>query len=69
MPGARERLDAGLGHHLSGRLDRVEEIYREWLEKDPRNADARRLLGMVAFQCGDCHGAAGHIREAIRMAR
>lgn len=69
MLGVRERLDAGLGHHLSGRLDQAEEIYRELLEKDPRNADARHLLGMVAFQRGDCQGAAGHIREAIRMAR
>jgi len=67
--GVRERLDAGLGHHQSGRLDQAEEIYRELLEKDPRNADARHLLGTVAYQRGDFHGAAGHIREAIRMAR
>ena len=69
MIGVRERLDAGLEHHQSGRLDQAEEIYRELLAADSRNADARHLLGMVAYQRGDCQGAAGHIREAIRMAR
>jgi predicted O-linked N-acetylglucosamine transferase (SPINDLY family) len=67
--GVTERLAAGLEHHQSGRLDQAEEVYRELLRMNPRNADAYHLLGMVAFQRGDCQVAAGHIREALRIAR
>jgi protein O-GlcNAc transferase len=68
MLGVRERLETALAHHQSGRLEQAEEIYLELLARDPRNADARHLLGMVAYQRGDCETAAAHIREAIRTA-
>lgn len=68
MTGARQRLSEALAHHQAGRLDRAEDIYREVLARDACNADARHLLGMVAFQRGHSEDAAAQIREAIRIA-
>ncbi len=42
----------GLGHHQEGRLDQAERIYLQLLQKDPGNAEALHLLGVVAHQRG-----------------
>jgi hypothetical protein len=56
-----------LAHHQAGRLAEAEQIYREALAIDPRNADCRHLLGMIAFQSGQHDQAAELIRDAIAL--
>jgi len=60
-------LDMALAHHGEGRLREAEELYRRILAEDPGNADGLHLLGMVAFQSGDCETAADLIRRAIEI--
>ncbi|MEW6586972.1 MAG: tetratricopeptide repeat protein, partial [Nitrospirota bacterium] len=43
-------LQAALGQHQAGNLDEAERIYREILQRQPDNADALHLLGIVLFQ-------------------
>ena len=40
-----EDLAAAVRYHQAGDLRRAEEIYRQVLQADPANADARHLLG------------------------
>jgi tetratricopeptide (TPR) repeat protein len=56
-----------LGHHHAGRLAEAEQIYREILTIDPRQADCLHLLGMIAYQAGDLETAADRIRRAIAI--
>jgi tetratricopeptide (TPR) repeat protein len=60
-------LSTALRHHQSGRLDAAAEIYHDILADAPHNADARHLLGLVAFQSGNFELAVNHIRRAIRL--
>lgn len=53
--------------HNSGRLADAEKIYRDVLQKDPRNADALQLLGLLAHQTGDNERAVELIRKAITI--
>jgi len=45
-------IEAGLAHHLAGRLDKAEELYTGALQLDPANANALYLHGTVIFQTG-----------------
>jgi tetratricopeptide (TPR) repeat protein len=51
--GVLRTVRAGFAHHQAGRLDRAEALYRRALEKDPDDANALHLLGVVAYQCGE----------------
>ncbi|MEA2734750.1 MAG: hypothetical protein QOE14_1201, partial [Humisphaera sp.] len=53
--------------HQSGRFPEAEKIYREVLAKDPRNADALQLLGLLAHQSGKNAEAADLINKAITI--
>ncbi|MGD0461670.1 MAG: tetratricopeptide repeat protein [Tepidisphaeraceae bacterium] len=44
------QIQTGLRHHQAGRLREAEEVYRRILIKQPKNADAMHLLGLVQFQ-------------------
>jgi tetratricopeptide (TPR) repeat protein len=50
-------LSAGARHHEAGRFREAEQLYRRVLHRDPNNAEALNLLGVLAAQ-------AGHAREA-----
>ena len=39
----------GLRHHQAGELDEAGRFYRRVLLEDPRHADARHLLGVIAL--------------------
>ena len=53
--------------HNAGRLAEAEKIYRDVLAKDPRNADALQLLGLIAHQTGNPDRAVELIRKAITI--
>jgi len=55
----------GLEHHRAGRLGEAERVYRRVLQLNPHHADSLHLLGMVAFQTGNCDAAAELISRAI----
>lgn len=67
MPTIAETLQSAVQLHRSGDLPRAEQIYRQVLQADPRNADAWHLLGMVALQVGNFPAAADCIRRAIHF--
>ena len=58
-------LSSGLTHHRAGRLGEAERVYRRVLQLNPHHADSLHLLGMVAFQTGNCDAAAELISRAI----
>ena len=67
MSSVSQSLSSALQHHQAGRLDQAEAIYRGALARDPHNADALHLLGMVAYQRGEFAEAAERIGRAIRV--
>lgn len=54
-------------HHRAGRLEQAEQIYRDILEAQPRNADALNLLGVIACQSGRPEVATDLIAQAIEI--
>jgi protein O-GlcNAc transferase len=63
-----QRLVAeGLQHHMAGRLNDAERLYRQVLAVNPRHADSLHLLGMIAYQTGQHQIAADKIRKAIAI--
>src|SRR5688572_25288741 len=53
--------------HQSGRFADAEKIYRDVLQKDPRNPDALQLLGLLAHQSGKNDVAIELIKKAITI--
>src|SRR5687767_9455759 len=60
-------LESATQHHHAGRLEQAEAGYRDVLARDPRNADALHLLGVVAHQSGRCGEAIALISQAIAL--
>lgn len=58
-------IDVALDHHLAGRRDEAERIYREILAADPDHRDALHLLGVIAYEAGRYEEAVERIRLAI----
>jgi tetratricopeptide (TPR) repeat protein len=63
--GRLRTVRAGFAHHQSGRLRRAEALYRKALQKDPDDANALHLLGVVAYQCGEVGTALWLIERAL----
>jgi predicted O-linked N-acetylglucosamine transferase (SPINDLY family) len=62
-----EALAIAVQHHQAGRLQAAEQIYRQVLAVEPKQADAWHLLGVVAHQMGKHEVAVGYIRRAIQL--
>ncbi len=62
-----EALGLALSHHQKGQLQQAENIYRQILAVEPRNADALHLLGFLAYQVGRPEIAIEHIKQAIEI--
>ena len=58
-------IDVALEHHLAGRRDEAERIYREILAADPDHRDALHLLGVIDYEAGRHEQALERIRLAI----
>jgi tetratricopeptide (TPR) repeat protein len=63
--GRLRTVRAGFAHHQAGRLRRAEALYRKALQKDPDDANALHLLGVVAYQCGEVGTALQLIERAL----
>jgi predicted O-linked N-acetylglucosamine transferase (SPINDLY family) len=56
-----------VAHHQAGRFAQAERGYRDVLAKEPRNADALHLLGLLAHQAGNHESARELISRAITL--
>jgi Flp pilus assembly protein TadD len=52
----------------SGRLQEAEQVCRDVLAVEPRNADAFNLLGVIAGTVGDHASAAEHMQRSVALA-
>jgi tetratricopeptide (TPR) repeat protein len=68
MPGL---LELAVEEHKAGRLAKAESLYRRIVAAEPRNADALRLLGLLAQQQGRLEDATRWLEQAapVRAAR
>jgi Flp pilus assembly protein TadD len=60
-------FDQSLEHHREGRVAEAELGYRQILDAEPNHADSLHLLGMIAYEAGDCETAIERIRRAIEL--
>jgi protein O-GlcNAc transferase len=60
-------LDRARDLHRRGYLPEAELLYREALERSPRNADAMNMLGVLSAQRGDRNSALGWLGRAIAI--
>ncbi len=61
-------LHQAIALHQAGDLDAAESLYRDILAREPEQADALHLLGLVQYAKGDAAGGAALIRRAIASA-
>jgi predicted O-linked N-acetylglucosamine transferase (SPINDLY family) len=66
-PSPRSLVEQGVAHHQAGRLAEAERCYRAALARNPNDADALHLLGMVAHAVKQFDAAAQLIRRAIAV--
>ncbi len=58
-------LQQAMAHHQAGRLAEAEQIYQQILSRQPNDAEALHLLGILAYQVNRYDVAADLIRRAI----
>ncbi|HEX9771782.1 MAG TPA: sulfotransferase [Kiloniellales bacterium] len=68
-PAARydPELSAGARHHEAGRFREAEQLYRRVLQRDPNNAEALNLLGVLAAQAGHARDAKDLLAKAVAI--
>jgi len=67
MPSIPESLAQAVAFHRAGQFQQAEQIYRQVLHADPRNADAWHLLGVIGSQANQHEVAVDLIRRAIEL--
>ena len=67
-PSVAALLEAAVQRHKAGDLGRAEQLYRKVLERDPRQADAAHLLGMLALTADDPATAIVQFDRAVALA-
>lgn len=61
------KLSIALAYHQAGKFQQADELYREILRTDPKNADALQLSGMLAHHLGRHAEAINLLRAAIAL--
>src|SRR5947207_5560576 len=54
-------------YHRSGALQQAEQLYRQILQVDPANAEALRLLGVLASQVGRPDLGIQYLGQAVQV--
>ncbi|WP_029007951.1 tetratricopeptide repeat protein [Azospirillum halopraeferens] len=67
MPSLLDVLDTAVNHHMAGRLDAAERLYRTVLALEPAMAQALDLLGVAEAQRGRAAEAAVRLGRALRL--
>jgi tetratricopeptide (TPR) repeat protein len=67
MNTAASELVEGLAHHQGGRVGQAEALYQQVLVREPDNADALHLLGMLAHGANRHEEAVGRIARAVQL--
>ncbi|MEQ8850649.1 MAG: tetratricopeptide repeat protein [Phycisphaerales bacterium] len=67
MSSIAESLSLAMQNHQAGNLREAEEMYKSILSRNPRNANALHLLGVLHAQTGRPEDAVGFIRNAIQV--
>jgi predicted O-linked N-acetylglucosamine transferase (SPINDLY family) len=62
-----QTFERALQYHQAGNLQQAEALYRQILQSEPRHADARHLLGVLAHQAGRSDLAIPYIQQAIQL--
>jgi predicted O-linked N-acetylglucosamine transferase (SPINDLY family) len=62
-----EALALAVRQHRAGNFALAEQLYRQILEAEPANAEARHLLGVLAYQGGKHEIALDCIRQALAL--
>jgi predicted O-linked N-acetylglucosamine transferase (SPINDLY family) len=68
-PKLQKKMTLAIQHHQAGRLALAAQLYQEIIARDPRHADALRLLGVVAQQSGRHERAVDLLEQAIAVNR
>jgi predicted O-linked N-acetylglucosamine transferase (SPINDLY family) len=63
----RQSLELAVRHHQAGQLQQAEQLYRQILAQQPKNADALHFLGLIAHQVGQNGHAVDLIRQALAL--
>ncbi|MBF0346404.1 MAG: tetratricopeptide repeat protein [Magnetococcales bacterium] len=61
------RLAQAMNHHLAGRLQEAELLYRQILKEDPNHADALHMFGVLAHQQGAFAVAVECLSRAVAL--
>jgi predicted O-linked N-acetylglucosamine transferase (SPINDLY family) len=67
MASIAEALQFAISHHVAGRLDLAEQIYRQITEQVPQHPDAWHLLGVIKQQIGKLPESLELIDRAIAI--
>jgi len=62
-----EILEAAVSRHEAGELDEAENLYRQILLRQPEDADALQMLGVLALQRGDPRAALELIERSLAL--
>ena len=57
----------GVVHHKAGAFAKAEAAYKKALERNPRDADALHLLGVLALRRGQLDRAEDFVRDALQV--
>jgi tetratricopeptide (TPR) repeat protein len=61
-------VNRAMDHHRRGQLAEAEAGYRDVLRRDPNNADALHLLGLIIGQAGDAQHGIALIERSLKTA-
>jgi protein O-GlcNAc transferase len=67
LQSAERILQLATEHHMAGRAGEAEQLYREILSSDPRNASALHRMGILALQRSDNISAIDFLERALKL--